>query len=195
MKKITIITIILLSTFFLKAQQCKDVIYPTKGESIIFNCCIDEVKYGNMVRYTKNDSTSFIEAITIVKDGITLELKPNKAVSSSQENNGLYKGHDYNFYQQEYKQAKKLRTTGIIIASVGLFGGAALGTILAVTDNPLGAQVSFFVGTIVLGTGTAILLVGAGKANNAKKAMDAAKNQSNLSLGLSNNGIGLIFTF
>jgi len=97
-------------TSFLIVQGQSDIIYTTNKNIIINWCKITEVRNINMVYYTKNFKSDSVEAVAITKDGnyITLsldhmnlynnKLEPGKVAS-------LYKGHDYNYYQQEYKRS------------------------------------------------------------------------------------------
>ncbi len=74
MKKLILIIVYALSGLLTQAQEkCSDIIYLVDGESIIFNCCIEEVKHNNVVYYTTSEDTTLksTEAISIIKDGQT----------------------------------------------------------------------------------------------------------------------------
>jgi len=191
MKKLYLFIVILFSSLLIQAQSCEDVVYPTKGRSVIFDCCIREVKDGNQVRFTKNDSTYTIEAISIIKAGLTLNLIP---LSSEPYNNVVYKGHHYSYYADRYEQASQKKLAGIIISSLGV-GELLTGLVLLETAKNPTPQIFLMVGTITFGVGMSIAISGGVEASNNKKAMEKVKNSTKLTLGATNHGIGLVLSF
>lgn len=55
-------------------EECKDIIYTEEGNNIIFDCCVKEVKNGNIVSYTKEGDTLNVVAVAITKDGQYIDL-------------------------------------------------------------------------------------------------------------------------
>ncbi len=191
MRKSVLLAAIIFSGIFIQAQTCKDVIYPTKGKSVIFDCCIEEVKDGNMVRFTKNDTTSFIEAISIIKAGLTLQLT---TLGNEPYGNSLYKGHNYKHYAEKYEEANKRKIAGIIVSAIGLSEVLA-GLIFLDNSHGPAPQMLIFGGTIAFSVGIPIALSGGIEASNNKKAMKKIKNNASLSFGTTNHGIGLVLNF
>ena len=187
MKKFILILIVLFNVILIQAQNYKDVVYPTEGRSVIFDCCIEEVYDGNKVRFTKNDTASVIEAISIIKDGLTLNLQ---AVESY----AVYNGQNYNYYAEKYDEANKKKTAGIIVGVVGLAEVLA-GLIMLDSHNEPFPQLFILVGTIGVSIGTPLAISGGIEAANNKKAMEKANSSAKLSLGLTNNGVGLVLNF
>ena len=191
MKKPILFIAIVFSSILIQAQVCKDVIYPTMGKSVIFNCCIEEVSDGNMVRYTINDSSSVIEAISIIKSGLTLELI---SLGDEPYGNVLYKGHNYNHYAEKYEEANRKKIAGIIVSSVGLVELLA-GIIFLDNSNNSPPRIFIFAGVITFSVGMPIAFSGAIEASNNKKAMEKVKSNASLSFGATNNGVGLVLNF
>ena len=116
-------------------EECKDIIYPTDGKSIIFNCCIDEVKDGNIVYFVKEGKGYIVEAIAVNKDGRYIELTPGEGrqepvevVPQVETPTGLYKEHDYNYAIQHMKATTQKRV-GVVLTLVGTgmtIGGLAM---------------------------------------------------------------------
>ena len=187
MKKLILFILVIFSSILIQAQVCNDVVYPTKGGSVIFDCCIEDVSNGNMVRFTKNDTTSIIEAISIIKDGLTLNLQVVESYA-------VYNGHNYNYYAKKYDEANKKKTAGIIVGVVGLAEVLA-GLIMLDSHNEPFPQLFILVGTIGVSVGTPLAISGGIEAANNKKAMEKANSSAKLSLGLTNNGVGLVLNF
>jgi hypothetical protein len=187
MKKTILFIAILFSSIFIRAQNCNDVVYPTAGKSVIFDCCIDEVYDGNKVRFTKNDTTSVIEAISIIKAGLTLNLLPLESFA-------IYKGHNYNYYAGRYQLANQRKTAGFIVGAIG-FAEMLTGLIMLDTADEPFPQLFIFVGSITFSVGVPLAISGGIEASNNKEAMAKAKSNTSLAFGITNNGLGLLFNF
>ena len=202
MKKLILLMSILFSLIIVNAQT--DIIYPAEGGNIIFNCKINEVKNGNTVHFTKDSISSAVEAVAITKDGIYIDLdhyvkKLSRDKSSSQgsEQSGLYRGHDYKYYQKLYNQAKGSAGFGSFMTILGL-GGTIAGTIMTLDDkvkNDETARILYIAGAISFNIGMPVWISGAVKAANNKRAMDMTKRNTNLSFRTTNHGVGLVFNF
>ena len=187
MKTLFLLIIILFSSMLIQAQSCKDVVYPTEGKSVIFDCCIEEVYDGNRVRFTKNDTTSIIEAISIIKSGLTLDLIP-------MDDYVVYKGHNYKYYAEKYAEAHQKKIAGIIVASVGL-AELLTGLILLDDGNVPLPQLFIIGGVVSFSIGVPLAISGGVEESKNKIAMEKAKRSTNLSFGVTNNGLGLILSF
>lgn len=74
MKILQIFFIVLFSQSLLMAIDCADIVIPASTLEPIENCCIDDIKNGNMVHFTKNGESYAVEAISVVRNGKTDEL-------------------------------------------------------------------------------------------------------------------------
>ncbi len=173
------------------AQECKDVIYPTKGKSIIFDCCIEKVQDGNWVHFTKNDSAAVIEAVSIIKAGLTLNLIPLEGATHG---NALYKGHDYIYYTEKYERAKKKKTAGMLVSGLGL-GEVLIGLAYNSMSSSGSSRILMIMGIVTFNVGMPLAISGGVEASNNMKAMAKVKNNTSLSFGTTNHGIGLVLNF
>lgn len=74
MKKIMLSIYIALTSVIGLANDCKDAVQPINDAEMIFNCCINEIKNGNVVHFTKNGESFTVEAVSIIRDGKMDEL-------------------------------------------------------------------------------------------------------------------------
>ena len=56
----------------LAQEKCTDIICPTGMRSQINDCCIYDIKDGNVVYFVKEGDSSLIEARWIIKDGVDI---------------------------------------------------------------------------------------------------------------------------
>lgn len=208
MKNILVFVVISFVIVQLPAQDCNDVVYPSSVDSIIFDCCINEVKYGNIVSYIKDNKRHIIEAERIVKDGKPYDLKPNtsnpvfieeeKEEPVDDNEPKLYENHEYRYYQQKYNSAKVQAGIGIFLTITGATANIA-SVILASDSNPSNDRTGTYLniyGILAFNSGLPIWISGAVKKVNNRKAMKRIKNSSSnssLTFGFTNNGIGLLF--
>ena len=211
MKRSAIIIAILLSIVLVNAQEeCKDIIYPTDGKSIIFNCCIDEVKDGNIVYFVKEGKGYIVEAIAVNKDGRYIELTPGEGqqqpvevVPQVETPTGLYKGHDYKYYNIQFIKATTQKHVGVILTLVGT--GMTIGGLAMLVNeankyyynenNVIVGAMLYINGIIMVNIGIPLWIAGGIKRSNNRKAMEATKRNANLSLGITGNGAGLVLRF
>ncbi len=197
MKNLILIAAFALNGLLLKAQECTDIVYPSQGEEVIFDCCIDEVKYGNIVRYTKDNESHVVAALSIVKGGVTLNLKPYSSIidntGSNVANDSLYRGHDYAYYNDLHLKARSQRAAGVLLTVFGFLSTVG-GAVALSQGNENGAY--FYVGgAILVNIGVPVWISGAVKTGNNRKAMEEAKRKKSLSFIPVNQGLGLAFKF
>ena len=208
---------VLVLTFFfvfsgmlmLAQEECKDIIYPIDGESIIFNCCIKEVKHGNLVFFTREGVSDSLAAVAITKDGQYIDLKKymsqlDNQVSPPEDPEVLYKGHNFSYYNEIYRKATVQRSAGIVLTVLGAF----LGTTGVITlsnnsknsaynntsGNMLGTTI-LVLGAISFDVGLPMWISGGIKRSNNRKAMEEIERNMNLSFGVSRDGVGLVLKF
>ena len=187
MKKIILFITVLFSSLLSQAQVCSDVVYPTEGKYVIFDCCIEEVYDGNKVRFTKNDTTLIIEAISIIKEGLTLNLKPLESYV-------LYKGFNHSYYTEKYEQARIKQRVGLLVGVAGFIELITGILLMGDTDVPI-PQVLFLTGIATISTGVPLAISGLVEEKKNREAMEKTKNNARLSLGLTNHGVGLVLNF
>ena len=196
MKKLILIFAIVITGTVALAQECKDVIYPTGGEAMIFDCCITEVKDGNIVYFTIEGVSHMVAATSIIKDGVEIPLHKSSEETPAPVIQNEFSGN-YNYYQAKYFKAKRSRNTGMlftILGSVLFVTGAAL-----VANNQEDAA-----GVVLLGSffsfniGFPVWMAGAAKTRANRMAMEEVKRNPNglksISLGATNDGFGLRFS-
>lgn len=203
MRRIVCICFMLSIGLSLHAQEdCSDVIHPTEGKSVIFNCCIDEVKYGNVVFYTKDGASSAIQAVAITKGGQYITLEKYSQQKDTEEKvvpvaDSLYKGHDYNYYLGLYHKATSRKRAGIFLTVIG-FGMEVAGIVLLgdnTTANDNTGTGLYVAGSIAFNVGIPIWIANGIKRKNNKRAMGETKKDLNLTLGPNQTGMGLAFHF
>mgnify|MGYP001077612604 CR=1 FL=1 len=197
-------------TFFsqanaLVAQEiCSDTIFPLKTKKIIFDCCIDVIKDENFVIYTKNGQHFAVEAMAIIKDGLYIPLSvPDKQAVQIQNPppSVMPKAQPKSQYKYDYEKYAKRYRTGRTIGTIGAFvsvAGAAM-TIGALISNSRGtmpydqAVTLTAIGFFAFNFGVPTMIIGFAMSKNSKQAMIRTKQQSlDLSLGVTNHGVGLI---
>lgn len=195
--KTLILTMLLLIGMISTAQDCGDIVYPTDGSAVIFDCCIKEVKDGNMVMYTKGTESHMIRAKTIVRGGLTLQLtKINPTIGT-----GIYRGHDYDYYKSLSEKARRQRNVGSFLTITG-FGFQVIGIVFLADgnySNDGAGQAFYWLGFIEWSVGLPLWISGGVKNVNNKRAMEECRrntaNIPKLNLGLTSNGVGLTLKF
>ena len=212
MKKLILsITLLFFGMYLLAQKECTDVIHPADYKKSITNCCIKDVKPGNIVVYSSDGLTYETAAIAISYRGEYVYLTDNKGVIGIKirEDNYqgiLYQGHNGEHYQRLLAEAngKIIFGTVISISGIGMivagriiirnnfkkwyssFNTASLGD---------GTGIVFFIAGVAGCVGGVFLLIdGINKRKPNKKALDEF-NKLNLSLGITNDGIGLVLRF
>jgi len=209
MKKALITLVISIVFLRLPAQECQDVVYPMSEDTIIFDCCIGEVKYGNIVSFVKDNRSYIIEAKRIVKDGKPYMLKPNtpnpdfsieEADSTEKPDPEFYKNSEYLNYQKKFNGAKVQIAFGVFLTITGATANIT-SVVLAYDGDPsndrLGNGLNIY-GILAFNSGLPLWISGAVKKANNRKAMNRIKNSagtSSLTLGFTNSGIGLVLNF
>lgn len=205
MKSFTLAFAMFLYSFIIIAQEeCKDIIYPTDGESMIFNCCIYEVKNGNMVYYTREGDSAMVAAVAITKDGQYIDLKKYKSQLDDKgspviNQDGLYKGYDYHYYNEIYKRASAQRGAGIFLTILGF--GIEIAGFLSISNesstdgNKEAGSILIVVGSIFETIGIPLWISGGVKRANNRRAIEEINRKMNLSFGATRNGVGLKLNF
>ncbi len=196
MKSAFLIMVFVFSILMIHAQH--DVIYPEIGKTSIRKCTITNVTKGNVVHYVKDSLTSVIEAVAIKRDGKYMDLYPEE-IDDVLLQDATYEDKSYNYYKKQYNSAIKARNIGIGLTIAGLGAGVIGGLTLGSGHNDnesKGILTILYIGGGVLTNAGIILWIAEGsRAANNYRAMKRARNNVNLSLGFTNNGIGLHLTF
>ena len=80
MKKSFLLVLMMACVLITQAQEkCNDIVYPANKEDPIKDCCINAVKYGNVVFYKKDGKTAMMPAFAITRNGEYIELRKNKS--------------------------------------------------------------------------------------------------------------------
>ena len=200
-KSIPLIFLIILlgSVSILAQEECTDIIYLSDGQSMIFKCCIDEIKDGNIVHYTKERKSDTVTAMAVDVDGKYIDLsrflRQGNADTTNMPASELSTNNSYRYYSTQYNGASKQKLTGTYLTFSGAFLGVT-GYILLNNNSsesykePLGA-ILFVVGNLALNIGIPLWISGAVKARNNRNAMEEIQ-KMNLSLKATGNGIGLV---
>ncbi len=214
MKKLILsITLLLFGMYLLAQEECTDVIHPTDYKESILNCCIKDVKPGNIVVYSRRGITYETEAVAIAYRGEYVYLIDYEGtiVNKIREDNyqgTLYHGHNDEHYQRLYTEANTQIVMGALLPIIGI--GMIVGGTGIVKDNyekwgtanPTeidsygnGAGIALILaGAAGCAGGTLIVINGINKRRLSKEALDEF-NKLNLSMGITNNGIGLVLNF
>ena len=180
-------------------EKCSDAVHPTEFRKSILNCCIKDIKDGNIVVYTKGRKTYEIEAVAISYHREYADLRNDNSPVRSKvlaDNNpdNLYKGHNCDYYNMKYKQGTTQKWAGVILTSCGL-GVIIAGGIYGANQDLDVLATSFISGLVISGTGAALWISGGIKRTNNRKALEECKQAMNLSFGMNNNGVGLALNF
>ncbi len=214
MKKLILTITLLFFGMYLQAQEeCTDVIHPADHKGSILNCCIKDVKPGNIVVYSRGGITYETEAIAIAYRGEYVYLIDYKGTIGNKirEDNYqgiLYHGHNDEHYQRLYNNANSQIIMGVSLSIVGI-GMIVIGNGITKdnwekwqggdpTDKNSygnGAGIGLlFLGAAGCAGGTLMVIYGIKKRRASKKALDEF-NKINLSMRITNNGIGLVLNF
>ena len=144
-------------------EKCKDAVHPTESRKSILNCCIKNIKDGNIVVYTKGRKTYEIEAVAINYHGEYGNLRNDSSSVRSKvlaDNNpdNLYKGHNCDYYNIKYKQANTQKWAGVIFTTCGL--GVAVGGVIYIGNHLFESSnaggLIFLSGVIISGAGATL---------------------------------------
>ncbi len=202
MKKLC--TIILVGTFMTSFSQ-SDIIYPLDGSNPIIECEITVIHNGNIVYYLKNETPRWVEAKSIKIKGLYTELNANNSNDNDLKSNipykqGVYRGHNYNYYQNLRIKSTNQRNVGMFMFFLG-FGCEVAGYLMVIDDkitNDGAGQIWILGGAILSNIGIPLWIAGGVKRANNKKAMELTQdkmNISSLSIKPTNNGLGLVLNF
>jgi uncharacterized membrane protein (DUF441 family) len=198
MKKTLWFIVLVFSSMFLKAQT--DIIYPADRSAIIFDCKINEVKNGNMVYYTKNQLADSIKAIAITKNGNYIDLSnyinsldKTKPMNPTDDKELILQGYDFEYYHKQYLKSKGHTLGGVIFTVIGAAMVVTGQSILndGKTETEKGGRIALNVGVVIVNIGVPLIISGAIKASNNKRAMDRVKPSVALSFGPTKDGVGL----
>lgn len=109
------------------------------------------------------------------------------------ESDSLYNGHNYDYYNDIFKKATKLRNIGIFLTSAGV--GLYVGAFVASGTNLNTTRVLFFSSIASLSTGVPLWIAGGVKRKNNRKTMEQIKRNMNISFRTTHNGLGLVLNF
>ena len=212
MKKLFTLLIISLISISTYAQgSSNDIIYPIDESKPIKNCKIINIENGNMVFYLLNGNEKSIKAMLVKKNGEYIDLSEDEAKTKETDQNNIspkltreenIKDQDYNYYHQEYTSGQKRKKLGLVISTIGagfsFFGYTTFNKGESSnndTASSLGAVLTLS-GITMVAVGVPLWISGEIKSARNKKEMEkhSAPNMS-LNIGISKNGIGLVFTF
>ena len=212
MKKLILSIALLFFGLNLQAQtECTDVVHPADYKKSIKNCCIKDVKLENIVVYSKDGITYETAAIAIAYRGEYVYLIDNKGaigikIREDNYQGILYQDHNGEYYQRLLNNANGKIVFGTVLSISGI-GMIVAGRIIirnnfkkwysSFDKDSLGdgTGIVFFIAGVAGCVGGVFLLIdGINKRKPNKKALDEF-NKLNLSLGITNNGIGLVLRF
>lgn len=189
----------------LQAQEaCTDTIYPLKTKGIITECCIQKVENENFVIYTKKGQNYGVEAKAIIKDGLHVPLSVPENPPAQLENNTVtpkvQKGSpyklDYELYAKRYRTGKTVATVGGFVAVAGI--AMTIGSAVSYGNGNMyqdKAETLIIIGFFAFNLGVPTAITGLAMAKNSKQAMIRTKKQNlDISLGFTRNGLGLVWT-
>ena len=115
-------------------KDCSDAVHPTNYRASILNCCIKDIKEGNIVVYAKDGVINEIEAVAVNLNKAYYALKePNDSIRNrvllNNNPEAHYDDHPHEYHQYLYKKAQNKQTMGIALCVVGgglLIGGSAI---------------------------------------------------------------------
>lgn len=218
MKKCIIFISVLLITLSVYSQSDdNDIIYPLGRGDVIKKCQIINISNGNVVDYQIGNKSYQIKALSVIRAGAHIDLlefsnsKQKIKVSLDSLGNVLAKPKDeqanFLMYKLKYKKAVKGRSAGLITAFSGVALTAAGFLIRKTTpispyqNNPNNlrtvALAMEFVGVLSFTVGLPILITNSIRADNNLKELKKIKPDFDpkLSLGLTNNGFGIVMEF
>lgn len=213
MKKALLLIISVVYGLGLIAQDSNDdIIYPLNKRKAIMQCQILEITEGNLVLYMLDGIDYETKAIAVKRDGKYIDLKefdikPIVEIQSDNDNlDELYRGENYNYYFKESKKAKKLKATGMFFTALGI-GTSVIGfrglksyieanVEISSSKAATNSSLLFITGLVIMDIGIPLWVAGGIKNSNNKKAMKKCKKPNpSLSLGISTDGIGLVYKF
>jgi hypothetical protein len=189
MKNIFILFVLFFLALSIQAQS--DIVYTTAGDTIK-KCRITEVSKGNIVVYTKKFKDYKVEAYAIKRNGIymvinTLAMDPMAPLT---EGKGLYRGREFEYYENIYINSMSTKNTGILLTFLGTTACVAGALTLHQNPNQIAGAILFMGGGLLADGGIALWIYGGIKSNNNRRAMQECKRGLNLTLGSTHDGFG-----
>lgn len=183
-------------------EICTDTIYPLRSKGIITECCIEKVENENFVIYKRKGQNYGIEAKAIIKAGLYIPLslteKPPPQFETPPVTPQVQKvstdKYNYAKYAQRYRTAKTVATIGAFVAVAG--AAMSIGAIVSNNNGNMSydrAETLIIVGFFAFNFGVPTAITGLAMARNSKQAMIRTKKQNlDISLGVTRNGVGLV---
>ena len=209
-KLIAVICLILTSIFLIAQNNCADAVHPTNYRQSILDCCIREIKPGNVVSYVKNGQIHEIEAKAINYKGKYFDLQNTTPEQNKLDlynfPDSLETSYDYRHLEKAIKKGKSQIATGVVlcVAGAGVFvaGVAIMNKRMQEwedsgyknTGNGMGFMVTLL-GGAGIGVGIPTAIVGGSKKRKAQEALINYRKTHKLTLQTTNTGIGLVYNF
>lgn len=172
MKKIMLVIAIVFSTIFTYSQTISD--------NEFVNPILCYKSYG-LNNYSEKSTPYY--------------LSGNLPFTSLQHDSMVTANNQYEKYKKQYNKSRKNASTGSVIMGIGAVT-TMTGLILNGKANQQAlSHILLTAGFVIFNIGAPVTVSNSVKASNNKKAMEKTKSNTNLSFGLTNNGVGLVMTF
>lgn len=193
MKQLIILILILVLGGGVQAQECNDIIHPVNSGEIIWDACVDKVENGNIVYYTKDGVSYIVRAESITSNGYVVEL--NDPVSMVERQYIDKYPEPLEYYEIQRRNGKVLSSVGGLFIATGIISSIIGLTMDSIDEDT--RQNLVIGGVVILNIGIPLSIAGSVKAKNNNKAIKyiQRRDEMNLSLGLTSNGVGLILKF
>lgn len=189
----------------LSQNNANDTIF-TNNWGIIGPCNIQEIQTPNKVLFKIDENDSIMKAIAIIRNNEFIDLKTIAKLPEVQQNirsidsliNLKYNDQSYFQYLYRYNKAQKNKRAGkyMTIAGVGI---TTFGIYTRVTGKGNMETIGTFIaigGSVIAIIGTPLWISGSIKSKHNNAALENCKNPNiSLNMGISENGVGLVFTF
>lgn len=168
-----------------------DLIYPKTGSIYIRKCKITDITQGNLVHYTKGSISDSVKAVTIRKDGQYINLISEKR-KKKKEKSII---HEHEYYAELHKKAIVNRNLGIFMSAFGIGAGVygihKLNKGVTSSEAKTFYSILYIGGGVIANTGIVLWISQGIRASNNRKAMEKLKYNTKITLGVTENGIGL----
>lgn len=195
-KRLCLFTIMIFSCFGLYAQR--DIIYTEVGKIGLSKCEITNVTHGNKVHYIKGENSGVMEAVTIRWDGDFIDLYYQPGHEYSNPNTTLAP-ENIEYYIDLYAKSIRSRNIGMSLAfagaGLGLFSGVVLTSNMNSGKSSSMMRILYIGGGLMTNVGIALWISEGIRANNNRKKIEKIRSKTSLSLGFTDNGVGLKLTF
>lgn len=140
--------------------------------------------------------------LTIIFCGMLMQTQAQKENIDKQfigiqifanEPDSVYKGHNYNYYYKEYKDAKAMKIFGMVVTTVGA-GAFITGVVYMNINFDVGTPL-ITAGFVTANLGGAIWIYQTVRQKNNLDAMNEIKGKTSLSFRVTRNGVGLVLRF